>query len=62
MKDMLNVYQPSAFGTAWGNDPDYIKLTSKLKKSLVKNNIIEEPGKSMKGEVSLAKSRKSKGH
>ena len=58
MKDMLNVYQPVAFGTAWGNDPDYIRMTDKLKKALAKHHLA--PEKKEKKEV-LGKKMKSKG-
>lgn len=32
LKDIMKEYQPVAFGTAWGNDPEYISMSESLKK------------------------------
>lgn len=34
LKDLFDDYQPQPFGKAWGNDPDYIELSEKLKNML----------------------------
>ena len=31
LKLMFEEYQPNPFGKAWGNDPDYVNLSNKLK-------------------------------
>jgi len=28
--DMFKIYQPKSFGTAWGNDPDYVKMAGEM--------------------------------
>ena len=34
LKALFDEYQPKPFGKAWGNDPDYVNLSNKLKAML----------------------------
>jgi hypothetical protein len=36
LKTMIADYQPQGFGKAWGNDPDYVKMSEELKNRLGK--------------------------
>jgi len=36
LKDMIVDYQPQGFGKAWGNDPDYVRMSEELKNRLGK--------------------------
>lgn len=45
LKAFFSDYQPVPFGKAWGKDPDYIKMTKKLKKNLVAHALLPEKPK-----------------
>lgn len=36
LKGMISDYQPQGFGKAWGNDPDYVRMSEELKTRLTK--------------------------
>jgi hypothetical protein len=51
LKEKFARYQPSAFGKAWGADPDYLALSKHLKERLLgdgEENPFEESKKKLK--------------
>jgi len=66
--EMIDDYQPLAFGRAWGNDPDYINITRKLnvmmsttspqELALKMREIVDEDFSKSKNKKNKSKSRK----
>lgn len=62
LKTLIAEYQPQGFGKAWGNDPDYVKMSEELKNQLSSLDLEEQQANEQMRSSGKKKKVKAHGH